>query len=135
MRRKERERPAVLTGRAALHGGLHQALARLLRLALLLRIDLGEVARVRVTEDRDAHVRLLDRPRRGGRDPFELLVIGELIERGRRSLRRQLHHGESAGPQDLLVYRLSERLGGGGGLEHHGLALLHLRGVVDENLC
>src|SRR5581483_10846138 len=134
VRGEQRERPAVLAGRTPLHRGVHQVLARLLRLGLLLRVHPGEVARVRVAEDRDAHVRLLDGPAGGGRDPLELLVARQLVEGRRGALGRELHDREAAGAQHLLVHRLGERLSRGGRLDHARLALLQLRGVANEDL-
>ena len=134
VRRKQRQRPAVLAGRRAVHRGLHQPLARLLRARLLLWIGLRELARVDVGHHGDAHVGVLGRPLGGRRDPVELLLAGQVEEGRLRPLGGELHDRQPAGAQHLLVDRLHEHLGGARGLDHAHVALRHPCRVADEDL-
>ena len=134
VRREERERPSVAALGGASHRGLHDLLARLLLAGLLLRVRRGELAGVQRRHHRDVHVGVLDRPLRGRRNPVELLVARQLVERRLSAARLQLHDRQAAGAEDLLVDRLNERLGRGGGGDRAHVALLHPGRVANKDL-
>src|SRR3954454_13812467 len=133
VRREERQRPAVLPGGRAVHRGLHERLAGLLRPRLALGVRPRELARVDVGHDRDPHVGVLGGPGGRWRDPLELLVRGEVVERGGRPLRGELHDREPARPQHLLVDGLHEGLRAGGGLDDAYVALRHPGRVAHQD--
>ena len=114
VRREQRERPAVLAGGGALHRGLHQRLARLLRARLLLRVGLRELARVRRRpSSRSA--------RRRSRPPTRRSAGPSRAARRTASSKKAAWApsvvscmiGRPARAQHLLVDRLHQRLGGG----------------------
>src|SRR5215211_3436699 len=133
VRRKQRQRPAVLARGGALHRGLHQRLAGLLGAGLAPRVHLRQLAGVELGHDRDSHVGALRRPGGCRRDPVELLVAGVLEEAGRPARGRQLHHREPARLQHLLVHREHQRLRGRAGLDHADVALRDVRRIAHQD--
>ena len=101
---------------------------------LLARLGARELARVDVGHDRDPHVGVLGRPGGGGRDPVQLLVAGQLEERGLLPAGGELHHREPALAQHLLVHRLHQHLGGRGRLDHAHVARLDPGRVAHQDL-